>query len=246
MNMTARSRWQSSSLMARRLLAWRLVTPVAARWASSSPTLSPIASPEPLLARSTATSSTGRRYSRSSRPSASSGRVQERSLGRRSPWAFALVAPLGFVAQEHVERLAHMGELPWLSTTLMFLLGLALQVPIALLCVLAVPTARRVADRRAPGPVARARRGMAAAERAATVASPRRAPRSPDGPWAAAPPRVLASTRPFACHPTPRRDHMKIIGTLLAVAASAFALAGCGGDDTTRPHPRRTRPPSRR
>ena len=25
---------------------------------------------------------------------------------------------------------------------------------------------------------------------------------------------------------------MKIIGTLLAVAASAFALAGCGGDDT--------------
>ena len=26
---------------------------------------------------------------------------------------------------------------------------------------------------------------------------------------------------------------MKIIGTLLAVAASAFALAGCGGDDST-------------
>lgn len=30
---------------------------------------------------------------------------------------------------------------------------------------------------------------------------------------------------------------MKIIGTLLAVAASAFALAGCGGDDTDAASP---------
>ena len=66
----------------------------------------------------------------------------ERSLGRRSAWAFSLVAPVGFACQEHVERFAHTGELPWLLTTPTFLLGLALQVPVALACVL---VARRVA-----------------------------------------------------------------------------------------------------
>ena len=67
--------------------------------------------------------------------------VQQRSVGSRSIGAFALAAPAGFVCQEHVERLVHTGELPWLLTTPSFLVGLALQAPVALLCVL---VARRV------------------------------------------------------------------------------------------------------
>jgi len=67
--------------------------------------------------------------------------VQQRSVGSRSIGAFALAAPAGFACQEHVERLIHTGEVPWLLTTPSFLVGLALQVPVALLCVL---VARRV------------------------------------------------------------------------------------------------------
>jgi hypothetical protein len=64
--------------------------------------------------------------------------LQDRSLSRASPWWFAPLAPLGFAAQEHVERLAHTGHLPWLLTTPTFLLGFALQLPVALLCVAVV------------------------------------------------------------------------------------------------------------
>ncbi len=67
--------------------------------------------------------------------------LQERSAGRPPAWAYAILAPLGFTCQEHVERLLHTGELPWLLTTPAFLLGLALQVPVALVCVF---VARRV------------------------------------------------------------------------------------------------------
>ena len=67
---------------------------------------------------------------------------QQRSVGRLSAWSFALLAPFGFACQEHVERLVHTGELPWLLTSPAFLLGLAMQVPVALACVL---VARRVA-----------------------------------------------------------------------------------------------------
>jgi hypothetical protein len=67
--------------------------------------------------------------------------LQQRSVGSRSIRAFALAAPAAFVCQEHVERLLHTGELPWLLTTPSFLVGLALQVPVAVLCVL---VARRV------------------------------------------------------------------------------------------------------
>jgi hypothetical protein len=67
--------------------------------------------------------------------------LQQRSVGSRSLPAFALAAPAGFACQEHVERLLHTGELPWLVTTPSFLVGLALQVPVAVLCVL---VARRV------------------------------------------------------------------------------------------------------
>jgi predicted outer membrane lipoprotein len=68
--------------------------------------------------------------------------LQQRSVGRLSAWSFSLLAPLGFACQEHLERLVHTGELPWLLTSPPFLLGLALQVPVALVCVL---VARRVA-----------------------------------------------------------------------------------------------------
>ena len=67
--------------------------------------------------------------------------LQQRSVGSRSIGAFALAAPAGFAGQEHVERLIHTGDVPWLVTTPSFLVGLALQVPVALLCVL---VARRV------------------------------------------------------------------------------------------------------
>lgn len=56
-------------------------------------------------------------------------------LGRRlavpPAWTFAAVAPLAFVVQEHLERLVHTGALPWLLASPAFLLGLALQAPIA-------------------------------------------------------------------------------------------------------------------
>ena len=47
------------------------------------------------------------------------------------PWAFALLGTAGFTALEHLERLGH-GGLPWLLSSPVFLLGLALQVPFAL------------------------------------------------------------------------------------------------------------------
>ena len=68
--------------------------------------------------------------------------LQERGVGRRSFASFALLAPLGFACQEHLERFAHTGEVPWLVTTPGFIVGLALQVPVAILC---VAVARRVA-----------------------------------------------------------------------------------------------------
>jgi hypothetical protein len=128
--------------MARRLLAWALVTPVAAAGI--------------LVAHALAYRLTG------TRPGpfhaylghvpqvvavlATIGlvglAVQQRSLGRRSTGSLALLAPLGFACQEHLERLAHTGEVPWLLTTPAFLVGLALQLPVALLCAV---VARRIA-----------------------------------------------------------------------------------------------------
>ena len=68
--------------------------------------------------------------------------VQERSVGRAPAAAFAVLAPVGFVVQEHLERLAHTGDVPLLLASPAFLLGLALQAPVALVCLL---VARRVA-----------------------------------------------------------------------------------------------------
>jgi hypothetical protein len=47
-------------------------------------------------------------------------------------WPFAVAAPATFAVQEHTERLLHTGELPWLLTSPFFLVGLALQLPVAL------------------------------------------------------------------------------------------------------------------
>jgi hypothetical protein len=58
--------------------------------------------------------------------------VVESRAATRSAWPFAAVALSAFACQEHVERLAHTGELPWLLTRPVFLLGLALQLPFAL------------------------------------------------------------------------------------------------------------------
>ncbi len=84
--------------------------------------------------------------------------VQERSLSRFSAWWVAPLAPLGFAAQEHVERFVHDGQVPFLLASPTFVLGLALQLPVALVCVVivqrvlgALPAARR---RRPPVPAA--------------------------------------------------------------------------------------------
>ena len=47
-------------------------------------------------------------------------------------WAFPFVGLATFVLQEHLERLVHGGGAPFLLTSPAFLLGLALQIPVAL------------------------------------------------------------------------------------------------------------------
>ncbi len=58
-----------------------------------------------------------------------------RGEGRRSapPAIFAVLPPAAFVLQEHLERLVHSGHLAWtVALAPTFLLGLALQLPVAL------------------------------------------------------------------------------------------------------------------
>jgi hypothetical protein len=76
--------------------------------------------------------------------------LQERSLRPRSAWWVAPIAPLGFTCQEHLERLAHTGELPWLLTSPTFLVGLALQLPVAVVCVVLVRRVTGTLDGRSP------------------------------------------------------------------------------------------------
>ena len=64
--------------------------------------------------------------------------LQERSLSRFSSRWVAPLAPLGFVCQEHIERLVHTGHVPFLLTSPTFLVGLALQLPVAAFCVVLV------------------------------------------------------------------------------------------------------------
>ena len=128
--------------MARRLLAWALVIPVSAAGVLAAHALAyALTGTEPgaihgYLAHAPQTVAL----------LATIGLVglalEERGVGRRSVAFFALLAPLGFACQEHLERFAHTGEVPWLPTTPSFIVGLALQAPVALLC---VAVARRVA-----------------------------------------------------------------------------------------------------
>lgn len=59
---------------------------------------------------------------------------QQRAGGTGRPWPYACLGLVTFAVQEHAERLAHGDALPFLLTDRAFLAGLALQVPIALLC----------------------------------------------------------------------------------------------------------------
>lgn len=63
--------------------------------------------------------------------------VAERARGERPLqlplWIFALVPPVGFVLQEHLERLLHTGTFPLLAALQpTFVVGILLQVPFAL------------------------------------------------------------------------------------------------------------------
>ena len=72
--------------------------------------------------------------------------------GRRAralpAWAFALLPPLGFVVQEHVERWLYSGVLPWHEVAApTFLPGLVFQLPFAALAYLAARLLLRTAER---------------------------------------------------------------------------------------------------
>jgi hypothetical protein len=71
-------------------------------------------------------------------------------------WPFPLVAVVAFVVQEHVERGVHTGEVPWLLESPAFVVGLLLQLPIALLT---WALARRLLGALAPLPPFRRARG---------------------------------------------------------------------------------------
>lgn len=62
------------------------------------------------------------------------------------PWLFVAVGLGAFAGQEHVERLLHDGQAPWLLTSPVFLLGLALQLPFALLAWLAARSLATVVE----------------------------------------------------------------------------------------------------
>lgn len=51
---------------------------------------------------------------------------------RLALWPFPAVAMIGFVAQEHLERLAHTGSIPFLLDKPFFLVGLAIQALVAI------------------------------------------------------------------------------------------------------------------
>ena len=90
-------------------------------------------------------------------------------------WAFALLPPLAFVVQEHVERLLHTGVFPWHEVaTPTFLPGLALQLPFALLAYVVARLLLRTAERagRAVARVAPPRPRLAAIVLAAPAAEP--------------------------------------------------------------------------
>ena len=115
-------------------------------------------------------------------------------LGGPAAWPFPLAAVATFVVQEHVERLAHTGDVPWLLGSRVFLVGLLLQVPVAL---------RRMGPRTQAAVGIHGTRGSSAADSARScrdrgVADARNAIRGGDsssGARAAVPPDVVTSGR---------------------------------------------------
>lgn len=66
---------------------------------------------------------------------------------RLAAWPFPAVALLAYVGQEHAERLAHDGSLPFLAGEPVFLGGLLLQLPLAVVVWLAARLLLRVVGR---------------------------------------------------------------------------------------------------
>jgi hypothetical protein len=61
------------------------------------------------------------------------GALRGTAVAHISPWALAVLAPLGCALQEHAERLLHDGTFSWTTAVEpVFLLGLALQLPFTL------------------------------------------------------------------------------------------------------------------
>ena len=124
--------------MGRRALAWALVTPVAAAGVLAAHALAYRLTGTPTGAVHAYLDHGPQVVAVLATVALLGLALQDRSLTAASTWWFAPLAPLGFAVQEHIEGLAHTGHLPWLFTTPTFVLGLALQIPIALLCVLVV------------------------------------------------------------------------------------------------------------
>ena len=119
--------------------------------------------------------------------------VRGRRADRPSLWAFGLVAPALFTCQEHIERLAHDGTVPWLAGEPTFLAGLALQLPFALAAYLVARLLLRVARSIArvlapldPAPLARPRRVGRASTRCCRARRPLRSRTRRAGPLLAA------------------------------------------------------------
>ena len=154
-------------------------------------------------------------------------RVTGRLQGRPSAWPFALVPPLAFLAQELIERLAAGLPAHAVLEPAVYV-GLAAQLPIALLGFLAARALLRVADeaargaRHPPGVRARARRRLRApiGAHAPVAGSARVRPTRP---------RASSLSVRRARHPTDRGGSR--CGTRFAflLVAGALALAGCGG-----------------
>jgi hypothetical protein len=71
-----------------------------------------------------------------------------RTGGALPAWAFALLPPLGFAAQEHLERWLYSGVVPWHEFAApTFLPGLLLQLPFAALAYLVARLLLRTAER---------------------------------------------------------------------------------------------------
>ncbi len=150
--------------------------------------------------------------------------IRWKGTGRTGPiWPIALIPPLAFLVQEHLERLLHDGTFPWhLAAQPAFLRGLALQIPFALLALglatVIAGTVRRVVDA-IREPVRRATPQW----QGPSIARDGRSTRAPDLP------RQLG-TSPSASHlrPLRRRVHRDLPGARRLGVLAHPALDGRG------------------